>query len=179
MEFKIKYNDEFLELTDDFIDVGYMAENIEVTTVEGETKEIIRSHSDDTMTLLVSFPTTEDTLVKEMLKLDEFMSHIEVPIYCYFIVNENSDDIKLISKALKKFELVIDSEEEYGNMYGTKIVSGSLEDTLTKALFLISKDGAVFYLQMPEDISTPLDMERLKVELNKAYVTYTGVGCHG
>lgn len=178
MESKIKYNDELLELTDDFIDIGYMAENLEVTTIEGETKEIKRSHSEDEMTLLISFPTTEDAFVKEMLKLDEFMNHIEVSIYCYFIANENSDDIKLISKALKKFEIVVDSEEEYGNMYGTKIVSGSLEDKLTKALFLISKDGAVFYLQMPDDMSIPLDMERLKVELNKAYVTYTGVGCH-
>jgi peroxiredoxin len=179
MESKIKYNEELLELTDDFIDIGYMAENIEVSSIEGEVKEVKRSHSDNAMTLLVSFPTTEDTFVKEMLKLDEFMSHIEVPIYCYFISSEDSDDIQLIAKALKKFEIVIDSEEEFGNMYGTKIVSGSLEDKLTKALFLISKDGAVFYLQMPDDMATPLDMERLKVELNKAYVTYTGVGCHG
>jgi len=179
MESKIKYNDELLELTDDFIDVGYMAENIEVSTIEGETKEIKRSHSDDMMTLLISFPNTDNTFVKEMLKFDEFMNHIEVPILCYYIMSENSEDIKLISESLKKFEIVVDSEEEFGNMYGTKIVSGSLEDKLTKALFLISKDGAVFYLQMPEDMGTPFDMDRLKVELNKAYVTYTGVGCHG
>jgi len=179
MESKIKYKDQYFKLVDDFIDIGYMAENIEVTDMQEQMKQIKRSHSDGAMTLLVSFPDTQEVFVKEMLVLDELMSHIEVPIYCYFIVNENSEDIQLISKSLKKFEMVIDSEEEFGNMYGTKIIDGSLEDKLTKALFLISKDGAVFFLQMPEDISMPLDKDRLKVELNKAYVTYTGVGCHG
>jgi hypothetical protein len=64
-------------------------------------------------------------------------------------------------------------------MYGTEIINGNLTNLLTKSLFLISKDGAVFYLDMPQDLDTPLDLERLQIELNKAYTTYTGVGCHG
>jgi peroxiredoxin len=83
-----------------------------------------------------------------------------------------------LKNRLEKFKIYFDCEDEFGGMYGTQIVSGTLEGMLTKALFLISKDGAIFYLDMPDDISKPLDLERLQVELNKAYVSYTGVGCH-
>ena len=64
-------------------------------------------------------------------------------------------------------------------MYGTKIVSGSMENKLTKALFIIGKDGAIYHIDIPEDLEKPLDMERVRLELNKVYQSYTGVGCHG
>jgi peroxiredoxin len=179
MESNIIYKNQECELCEDFIDIGYMAENIEVTDMQGETKEIQRSHSDNSMTLLVSFPNEDESFVKELLVMDEFLSRIQVPINCYFLFNEKTQNIEALKEKMKKFEIVFDHEEDFGNMYGTKIVNGILEDKLTKSLFLISKDGAVFYLDMPNDLDKPLDLERLQVELNKAYVTYTGVGCHG
>ena len=64
-------------------------------------------------------------------------------------------------------------------MYGTKIVSGTLENRLTKALFLIGKDGAIYHIDMPENLEKPLDLEKIRLALNKAYHSYTGAGCHG
>lgn len=179
MESSITYKNEKCELCEDFIDIGYMAENIEVSDTKGETKEIRRSHSDGSMTLLVSFPNEDEAFIKELIVIDEFLSHIQVPINCYFLFNEKNETLAALNEKMKKFEIVFDNEEDFGNMYGTKLVSGPLEDKLTKSLFLISKDGAVFYLDMPNDLDKTLDLERLQVELNKAYVTYTGVGCHG
>jgi peroxiredoxin len=179
MESDLIYNNETFELTDDFIDVGYMAENIEVEDLNSEVFEIKRSHSDGAMTLLISFPNNDEIFMDELLKIDEFLNHIQVPIYCYFLFSKNFEQLDLLNSKVKKFQIVVDNDEEFGNMYGTKIVSGSLEDLLTKSLFLISKDGAIFYLEMPQNLETPLNLERLQVELNKAYVTYTGVGCHG
>ncbi len=179
MESKIIYKGQEIELVDDFIDVGYMAENVEVTDINGKIKEIKRSHSDGAMTLLISFPDTSDEFINEIIKLDEFMSHIQVDIHCYFIFNEFYENKTVLKNRLKKFEIVIDNEEEFGNMYGTKIVGDVLKQRLTKALFLISKDGAIFYLDMPNDlINEQIKLDRLQVELNKAYITYTGVGCH-
>lgn len=172
------YKGKEFELTEDFIDIGYMAENIEVTDFYGKTKEIKRSDEKGSMTLLISFPFIQDGFLDEILVLDKFMSNIQVDINCYFIFSNNCPEKSAIKNRLEKFEIVYDTEDEFGNMYGTKIVSGELEDKLTKALFLISKDGAVFYLDMPDDLEKPIDLERLQVELNKAYVTYTGVGCH-
>lgn len=175
----MEFNGENLELCEDFIDIGYMGENVEVKTLDDETFEIKRSHEDKSMTLLVSLPDLQETFVKEALKLDHFMHDIEVPIHCYFIFDKKYDGLTNLNEKLKKFTTVYDHDEEYGNMYGTKIVSSSLEDKLTKALFLISKDGAVFYLEMKENLAEDFDLQRLQAELNKAFVSYTGVGCHG
>jgi len=179
MDFSIKFKNKEYALCEDFIDIGYMAENFEVEDVNGETKEIKRSHSDGAMSLFVSFPDASEDFLEEIFKIDHFMSNIQVPIKCYFIFNEKSDNTTIFQDKIKKFEMVFDSEDEFGNMYGTKIVTGDMEDKLTKAIFLISKDGAVFFLDMPNDLGKEFDLERLQVELNKAYVTYTGSGCHG
>ena len=179
MESKIVYNDEKFSLCEDFTDVGYMAENIEVTDIFGKAFEIQRSDIDRSMTLLVSFPNTKNGFGVEILKMDQFLSNVTVPLNCYMILSKDYEVETVFKNRLKKFKLVVDSEDEFGNMYGTKIISGSLEDKLTKSLFLISKDGAIFYLDMPEDLNNEFDLERLRIELNKAYMSYTGVGCHG
>jgi peroxiredoxin len=179
MESSINYLGESCELCEDFIDIGYMAENIEVADVKGDTFEVKRSHEDKSMTLLVSFPNDKNGFMDEILKMDELLSKIQVPLNCYFIFDKEYKVDTVLKNRLKKFTLVLDTEDEFGNIYGTKIVSGSLEDKLTKSMFLISKDGAIFYLEMPEDLSKPFDLDRLRVELNKAYTSYTGVGCHG
>lgn len=179
MESSILYKGEELELCEDFIDIGYMAENIEVSDKKGDAFEIRRSHPDKSMTILVSFPDATQEFLDEILKIDELLSHIQVPLHCYMIFDKEYENQSVLSNRLKKFELVLDTEEEFGNMYGTKLVSGTLAGKLTKSLFLISKDGAVFYLEMPSDLQKPLDLERLRIELNKAYTSYTGVGCHG
>lgn len=176
---KIFYKDEILEITDDFIDIGYMAENVDVVDIFGDKIEIKRSHPDKSMTLLVSYPHDNDHFAHEILKMDELLNKIQVPLNCYYVFDKNYEMQIVLKNRLKKFKVVLDAEDEFGNMYGTKIVSGSLENKLTKSLFLISKDGAIFYLEMPNDLNEDFDLERLRVELNKAYTSYNGVGCHG
>jgi hypothetical protein len=173
------YKEEQFELCDDFIDVGYMAENVVVEDFYGHTITLQRSHSDKSMSLFVAVPYFGNGFIEEMIKLDKLMQTIQVPIYCYFIFNEAMSDKTALKNRLEKFEIVFDKNDEFGNMYGMKIVDGSLKDKLTKGLFLINKDGSVFYLDVPEDLEKPLDIDRLIIELNKAYLTYTGVGCHG
>jgi len=179
MESKIIYKDESLELCEDFIDVGYMAENIEVMDIFGKNHEIRRSHPDKSMTLLASFPHDKDGFSLEILKIDELLSNIQVPLNCYMVFDKSYEVQTVLKNRIKKFKIVLDSEDDFGNMYGTKLVSGSLENKLTKSLFLISKDGAIFYLDMPNDLNEEFDLDRLRVELNKAYTSYNGVGCHG
>lgn len=169
------YNGETFELCEEFMDIGYMAENFEATTLDGGSKEIKRSNPDRIMTLLLSFPNAKE-FESGIHKIDEFMSHIQIEINCYMLF-ASKEDCNL--DGLKKFEILIDSEQEFGGMYGASIEDSSIEGKLTKSLFLIGKDGAIFWLEVPEDLSKELDLDRLQVELNKAYVTYTGVGCHG
>jgi len=179
MEFEIVYKGEGNTLTEDFIDVGYMAESVEMQDLYGKDITLQRSHTDRAMSLFISFPNIKNGFMREIEAIDEFMSDIQVDIHCYLIFDSPIEESMALKNRLKKFEIVFDTEDEFGSMYGTQIISGNLEGMLTKSLFLISKDGALFYLDMPKDLETPLDLERLQIELNKAYTTYTGVGCHG
>lgn len=179
MDFKIKYQNKEYEICEDFIDVGYMAENFEASDCDGNLFEVKRSNPNRSMTLLISFPMLTQEFREEILELDTLLNALEVEVHCYLIFNESCEEILTLKDQLKKLTLVFDTEEEFGNMYGTKIISGDLNEKLTKSLFLISKDGSIFFIDMPKDITNKLNLERLRIELNKAYITYTGVGCHG
>lgn len=172
----IKYKDEVLSLGDEFTDVGYMAENIEVIDVAKSNLIVKRSHLDRAMTILISFPKS---IFDEIYKLDTFLAMIQVPVHCYAIFNEYSDEIAKIQKDLKKIKIVFDESDEFKELYGTEIVTGSIAGDLCKSIFLISKDGAIFYIDILDDLEKNFDLERLQIELNKAYLTYTGAGCHG
>lgn len=168
-----------IELCEDFMDIGYMAENFLAKDLNSESFEVNRSHKDKSMTLLISFPILNSEFKMEILKIDKFLSAIEVPINCYFLFDSISDEIKNLDSEIEKFKILIDSDAEFASLYGTQIISENLKNSLTKSLFLISKDGAIFYIDMPDNLEEFLNLDRLQIELNKAYLTYNGVGCHG
>lgn len=166
-------NEEFI-LTDEFIDVGYMAEEIEAQDLEGNELILKKASENRMIQIFMSFPSFEE-FKNEIIAFDKFMDDASVEIFTYVLFNEKIE----ISHEFKKIVPVFDVNQDFADMYGTKIVSGSLEDKLTKALFIIGKDGAIYHIDMPKDLEKPLDMDRIRVELNKVYQSYTGVGCHG
>jgi peroxiredoxin len=174
MKSKIIYKNEEMKLTDEFIDIGYMAENFDVININNEEITIKKASPNRNIQLFLSFPNFDD-FSEEIITFDEFISGAKIDIFVYLIFNEKID----ISYDFKKIIPIFDINEEFANMYGTKIVSGTLENRLTKALFLIGKDGAIYHIDMPSNLDSPLDLERIRAELNKAYQSYTGAGCHG
>ena len=174
MKSKILYKNEEMQLTDDFIDIGYMAENFDVINLNNEEVNIKKASPNRNIQVFLSFPNFDD-FSEEIIAFDEFINDAKVDIFTYIIFNENI----VFPYEFKKIIPVFDVNEEFANMYGTKIVSGSLENRLTKALFLIGKDGAIYHIDMPSNLDSPLDLERIRAELNKAYQSYTGAGCHG
>lgn len=173
MKSKIIYKNEEMELTDDFIDIGYMAENIDVIKLNGEKFTIKKASPNRNIQIFLSFPNFDD-FKEEIIAFDEFINGAQIDIFTYIIFNEKID----FPYEFKKIIPVFDVNEEFAEMYGTKIVSGSLENKLTKALFLIGKDGAIYHIDMPNNLDKILDLERIRVELNKVYQSYTGTGCH-
>ena len=174
MKSKIIYKNEEMKLTDEFIDIGYMAENFDVININNEEITIKKASRNRNIQLFLSFPNFDD-FSEEIIAFDEFISGAKIDIFVYLIFNEKID----LSYDFKKIIPIFDINEEFANMYGTKIVSGTLENRLTKALFLIGKDGAIYHIDMPSNLDSPLDLERIRAELNKAYQSYTGAGCHG
>ena len=162
MKSKIIYKNEEMNLTDDFIDIGYMAENFDVINLKNEEITIKKASLNRNIQLFLSFPNFDD-FSEEIIAFDEFISGAKIDIFVYLIFNEKID----ISYDFKKIIPIFDINEEFANMYGTKIVSGTLENRLTKALFLIGKDGAIYHIDMPSNLDSPLDLERIRAELNK------------
>ena len=174
MKSKIIYKNEEMKLTDEFIDIGYMAENFDLININNEEITIKKASPNRNIQLFLSFPNFDD-FSEEIIAFDEFISGAKIDIFVYLIFNEKIN----LSYDFKKIIPIFDINEEFANMYGTKIVSGTLENRLTKALFLIGKDGAIYHIDMPSNLDSPLDLERIRAELNKAYQSYTGAGCHG
>jgi hypothetical protein len=88
-----------------------------------------------------------------------------------------ANDIK-IDFIPKKVNFMYDKYKEFGTMYGTLIVSGSLEKELCKSVFIIGKDGAIYYENTLPNLEDDFDFEKLSIELNRAFSSYTGQGCH-
>lgn len=169
----MKYKNEEFDLTDEFIDIGYMAEDIEAVDINDKELFIKKASENRMIQILLSFPSFEE-FKEEILAFDDFMNDAKVEIFTYLLFNE-----KINLPKFKKIMPVFDINQDYADMYGTKIVSGTLNNKLTKALFIIGKDGAIYHIDIPEDLETALDTQRVRLELNKVYQSYTGVGCHG
>jgi len=170
----MNYKNEEFELIDEFIDIGYMAEDIEAKDLNGDDLVLKKASPNRMIQIFLSFPNFEE-FKDEIIAFDEFMNEAKVEIFTYLIFNKKVP----FDYDFKKIIPVFDVNEDFASMYGTKIVSGTLENCLTKSLFLVGKDGAIYHIDMPEDLQKPLDMDRIRVELNKVYQSYTGVGCHG
>jgi peroxiredoxin len=178
MKSKIIYKNEEIELIEDFIDVGYMAEEFEAMDIHSNMIEVKRRVEDTPIVIFASFPNY-DEYAEEIKELDSFLSDAKVNIKAYLILEDKLEEYEVLKNKLDKFTPIFDTNGDYGELYGTKLESGTLEGKLTKALFVISKDGAIFYIDFPSDLSQKIKIDRLQVELNKAYNTYNGVGCHG
>lgn len=167
------YKNEEFKITDEIIDIGYMAEDVDVEDVKDQELTIKKASPERTIQIFLSYPDFED-FKEEIIFFDDFINDSKVEINTYLFFNK-----KIELPKLKKLIPVFDVNNEFGEMYGTKIVSGSMENKLTKALFIIGKDGAIYHIDIPQDLEKSLDIERVRVELNKVYQSYTGVGCHG
>lgn len=175
---KIEYKSQPNELIDEYMEVGYMAEPVVVSDLEGNTRTIADQKKSQVLQLLASYPALEE-FEAEIIEFDKFFDDLKIEMELYLIFSENNPFVKQLAPKLTHFNVVVDTEGEYGNMYGTLYVSGELEAQLTKAIFLIGKDGAIYLDDMPLQLEKSFKLELLVSELNKAYSAYTGVGCHG
>ena len=170
---RVKYNDEALELIDEFVEVGYKSEKVKVLSKTNENITIGGYNNTKKVVLIVSMPYVEGVEI-QIKKLDTYLQNIVVEIDCFLVMSEE----KVFDMTLSKLIPVCDRYKEFGTMYGTLITSGTLENQLCKALFIIGKDGAIYYESTLQNLSDEFDLERLSIELNRAFGSYTGKGCH-
>lgn len=169
---RIKYKDEALELIDEFVEVGYKSERVKILSKTNENITIGGYNNTKKVVLIISMPDI-DGINTQIQKLDTYLKNIVVDIDCFLVMSNE----KVFDLSLSKLIPVCDKYKEFGTMYGTLIVDGSLENELSKALFIIGKDGAIYYENTLENLSDEFDLEKLSIELNRAFGSYTGKGC--
>ena len=155
------------------LDIGYASEKVMLTDSSGEER-MIGGHNGITQ-LIVTAPCIDDAFINEMRQIDEILPvGTENKFEAFLVVANDSHK----APELEKFNFLIDSKEELGDFYGVRLKGEPYHDELTKAIILISKDGAIYYDQFCDDLVHEFNKDILYRKILAAQLCYTGKGCH-
>ncbi|MBN2816548.1 MAG: hypothetical protein JXQ67_07665 [Campylobacterales bacterium] len=169
----IRLNEHVMRLEDMPLDIGYASEVVHLIDMNGK-QHVIGGHNGKTQ-LIITTPNINDTFIHEMKKIDEIIPISSTYELTASIVVANSSHPEI---ELSKFNFLIDSEEELADMYGVRLKGMPYDNELTKALILISKDGAIFYDQFCDNLENEFNIDILYRKILAAQLCYTGKGCH-
>lgn len=169
---QIQLNTSIMRLEDMPLDIGYASEKVTLTSKEGE-KHVIGGQSGLTQ-LIITAPFIDDTFVAELEAIEKSLPAGDASLTASIIVaGENHNDPKL-----GRFRFLIDSDSEFSDWYGVRLSGDPLDGELTKALFVISKDGALYYDEFAKNLYDPFNAETALRKIHAAQECYTGKGCH-
>ena len=161
-------------LEDTPLDVGYASERISVKEKKSAKESVLGGQNGKTQ-LLISVPFIDDAVKEELLEIEkELPSKGEHEVTASLILAEEPED----DPKLGKIKLFIDDKEEFADFYGTRLSGEPFEGGITKAVILISKDGAIFYDEFMTDLNERFNQETLLRKIYAAQTCYTGKGCH-
>jgi peroxiredoxin len=162
-----------MHLEDSPLDIGYASEEVILSDVNGNDKKI-GGHTGMTQ-LIITTPVIDEAFKNEIQKISEIIPGSGEHGVDSFLVVANDSHEKL---SLDKFEYLIDSKGEMGDFYGVRLKGAPYDNELTKAVILISKDGAIYYDQFCDDLTLELNIDILYRKILAAQLCYTGKGCH-
>jgi thiol peroxidase len=167
---QIVYNTSTLTLEDMPLDVGYASEKVDIKNSKGETFKI--GGQNGATQLLISLPFIDETLLTQLKDFNTLLSVNALGgISKALVVANNKHELP----ALEEWLIGYDYDEAFGDYYGIRLSNKEL----AKSLFIISKDGAVFYHEILSDLSEPFSIDKALAKIVAANSCYTGKGCHG
>lgn len=170
---QIHYKASTMRLEDIPLDIGYASEKVSLTNDKGESVEI--AGQDGQTQLIVSVPFIDESIATELKAIaNEIPKNEDHEVTLSLVVGKQAHQ----NPKIEGFDFLIDSEGEFGDWYGLRLVGSPLEGELTKAITLISKDGALFYDEHLTNLEEPFNQETLIRKIAAAQVCYTGKGCH-
>jgi peroxiredoxin len=170
---QIRYHTTTVELEDIPLDIGYASEKVDLKN-SSNTLFSIGGQNGATQ-LLISIPFIDENLLSTLKEFTTLLS-----------INALDGISKSLIVATDRYPLPhleewtvgFDYDQAFGDYYGVRLSGGELNGELTKALFILSKDGAVFYHEILSDLSTSFDLDKALVKIAAANNCYTGKGCH-
>jgi len=170
---QIEYKTSTMYLKDMPLDIGYASEKVTLKDIDENIIEI-GGHNGKTQ-LIISASYIDDNLKDELKKIDaDLPKGGEYEVTAYLVVANNKHN----DPKLENIKFLVDSEDEFSDYYGTKLSGTPYEDELTKAIILISKDGAIFYDEFKNNLEDKFNTDTLARKILAAQTCYTGKGCH-
>lgn len=166
---QIIYNSSTLTLEDMPLDVGYASERVTLKNHSGESFTI--GGQNGATQLLISAPFIDDPLITQLREIDTLLSLNALGGITKALVVAND---KHELPAMEEWLVGYDYDEAFGDYYGIRLSNKEL----AKSLFVISKDGAVFYTEIPSDLNEPFSLEKVLPKISASTSCYTGKGCH-
>ncbi|HEX5330643.1 hypothetical protein [Sulfuricurvum sp.] len=166
---QITYDTSTLHLEDMPLDVGYASERVDLKS-STEEKFAIGGQNGSTQ-LLISVPFIDEALVAQLNELNSLL-YINAlgGITKALIVANDTHTLPVVEEWLSGY----DYDEAFGDFYGVRLSNKEL----AKSLFILSKDGAVFYHEVLCDPSIPFSIDKALLKVAAAQNCYTGKGCH-
>lgn len=166
---QILYRNTALHLEDLPLDVGYASEKADLKNSQGDIFTI--GGQNGVTQLLISVPFIDDALMAQLKEIDSLLSLNALGgITKALIVANDTHELPALQGWLAGY----DYDETFGDYYGVRLSN----QELAKTLFIISKDGAVFYSEIVSDLNGPFSLEKVLPKIAAAQNCYTGKGCH-
>lgn len=171
---QIRYDTHSIMLDDVPLDIGYASEKVDLKNRSGETFQI--GGQTGRTQLIVSAPFLNEQLMSQLKELDSLLYINALDgITKGLVVATDKHEIP----PSKEWLIGYDYDDAFGDYYGVRLSGGVVNGELAKALFIISKDGAVFHHEVLDDLNGPFNLEKSVVKIAAAQNCYTGKGCHG
>lgn len=162
-----------MRLEDIPLDIGYASEEVTLTRENGQALSVAGQNGETQ--LILSAPFIDDAFVLELKEIaDMIPKESEYTVKVTLVVANDGHK----NPNIEGLDYLIDSQGEFADWYGLRLVGKPLEGELTKALMLISKDGAIFHDDYPENLQESFNHETLYRKIVAAQTCYTGKGCH-
>ncbi len=162
-----------MHLEDEPLGVGYASEQVTLKDTQGNT-HVIGGQNGKTQ-VIISLPFIDEPVTDELRHIATALPkggayEVTAAIVVGNKAHSNPD--------IEGIDFFIDETGEFGDWYGTRIADGPCEKELTKALIVISKDGAIFYDDFLTNLHDAFNGKTLERKVYAAQLCYTGKGCH-
>jgi len=155
------------------LDVGYASEEVSLKDVHGNQHTLGGQNGKTQLIITAAF--LDEAFLQELSEIDKSLpkggAH---EVTAALVVAHDGHK----NPNLQNIDFLIDANQELGDFYGTRLKGEPYHHELTKALILVSKDGAIFYDEFVRELNNKFNIETLARKIMAAQVCYTGQGCH-
>lgn len=170
---QIKYKTFTMTLEELPLDVGYASEKVKLLGIDN--RESILGGQNGKTQLFITSPKLDEEFLEELLEIGELLPQGgEYEVSASLIVPNQT----YINPQIKNINFYVDLQEEFGDFYSVRLKGEPYHGAFTKAIILVSKDGAIFYDEFVPYLEKKFNLETLYRKIVAAQICYTGKGCH-